>query len=213
MRVVRHWNRLSRKVVNVPSTEVFKVILNGALSNLILWKTPQHGDWTRGSSKVLFNPIHSVILWFANCLLIWSLCSFNLICSRKHCSVAAFAAPGNSKLSCLCHSFFHLHDLETLKHFSCHHSEMQDDGIGEQQFWSLWQTEGKFVQLFCNQRLHILPETPPRVHRAMFITLQSYFKGGNISGLSELSQKGPARNNLLRMSLVICHEDCWQNYS
>ncbi|KAK4832913.1 hypothetical protein QYF61_026556 [Mycteria americana] len=35
MRVVRHWNRLSRDVVDVPSLEVFKARLDGALSNLI----------------------------------------------------------------------------------------------------------------------------------------------------------------------------------
>ncbi|KAK4821408.1 hypothetical protein QYF61_019309 [Mycteria americana] len=35
MRVVRHGNRLSREVVDVPSLEVFKVRLDGALSNLI----------------------------------------------------------------------------------------------------------------------------------------------------------------------------------
>ena len=35
MRVWRHWNRLPRRVVDVPSLEVFKVRLDGALSNLI----------------------------------------------------------------------------------------------------------------------------------------------------------------------------------
>ncbi|KFO92784.1 hypothetical protein N320_01814, partial [Buceros rhinoceros silvestris] len=34
VRVVRRWNRLSREVVGGPSLEVFKVRLNGALSNL-----------------------------------------------------------------------------------------------------------------------------------------------------------------------------------
>ncbi|KFR00825.1 hypothetical protein N306_10633, partial [Opisthocomus hoazin] len=35
MRVVRHWNRLPREVVDVPCLEVFKARLDGALSNLV----------------------------------------------------------------------------------------------------------------------------------------------------------------------------------
>ena len=35
MRVVRHWNRLPREVVDAPSLEVFKARLGRALSNLI----------------------------------------------------------------------------------------------------------------------------------------------------------------------------------
>ena len=34
-RVVKHWNRLPREVVDAPSLETFKVRLDGALSNLI----------------------------------------------------------------------------------------------------------------------------------------------------------------------------------
>jgi len=35
IRVVRHWNRLPREAVDVPSLEVLKVRLDGALSNLV----------------------------------------------------------------------------------------------------------------------------------------------------------------------------------
>ena len=35
VRVVRHWNRLSSKVMNAPSLEAFKARLDGAVSNLV----------------------------------------------------------------------------------------------------------------------------------------------------------------------------------
>jgi len=35
IRVVRHWNRLSREIVDAPSLEVFKVSLDVGFSNLI----------------------------------------------------------------------------------------------------------------------------------------------------------------------------------
>ncbi|KFP22022.1 hypothetical protein Z169_05766, partial [Egretta garzetta] len=35
MRVVKHWNRLPREVVEAPSLETFKARLDGALSSLI----------------------------------------------------------------------------------------------------------------------------------------------------------------------------------
>jgi len=35
VRVVRHWNRLLREAVNVPSLEAFKARLDGAVSSLV----------------------------------------------------------------------------------------------------------------------------------------------------------------------------------
>ncbi|KFQ12632.1 hypothetical protein N330_12271, partial [Leptosomus discolor] len=35
MRVVKHWHRLPREVVEAPSLEIFKIRLDGALSTLI----------------------------------------------------------------------------------------------------------------------------------------------------------------------------------
>jgi len=35
VRVVKHWNRLPKEIVEVPSLETFKVKLDGALSNLM----------------------------------------------------------------------------------------------------------------------------------------------------------------------------------
>ena len=35
LRVVRHWNRLPRVVVDAPSLKAFKARLDGALSNLV----------------------------------------------------------------------------------------------------------------------------------------------------------------------------------
>jgi len=39
MRLVEHWNKLPREVVDTPSLEIFKVRLDRTLSNLILSKT------------------------------------------------------------------------------------------------------------------------------------------------------------------------------
>jgi len=39
MRIVKHWNRLPKEVVEAPSLETFQVRLDRALSSLIQWKT------------------------------------------------------------------------------------------------------------------------------------------------------------------------------
>jgi len=47
MRVVKHWHRLPREVVDTPSLEAFQVRLNRALSNLVYWKMSLliAGEW------------------------------------------------------------------------------------------------------------------------------------------------------------------------
>jgi len=38
VKVVKEWNRLPGEAVDAPSMEVFKAKLDGALSNMVLWK-------------------------------------------------------------------------------------------------------------------------------------------------------------------------------
>ena len=38
MRVMKHWNKLPREVVEAPFLEIFKARLDGALSNLVWLK-------------------------------------------------------------------------------------------------------------------------------------------------------------------------------
>jgi len=60
-RVVTHWNRLSKEVVDAPSLEAFKARLNVALDSLVWWLVTLH---IAGSMiiVVLFNSVHSMIL-------------------------------------------------------------------------------------------------------------------------------------------------------
>ncbi|KAK4829100.1 hypothetical protein QYF61_002051, partial [Mycteria americana] len=51
MRVVRHWNRLPREVVDVPSLEVFKARLHGALSNLLYTQESPEGERVSEAGK------------------------------------------------------------------------------------------------------------------------------------------------------------------
>jgi len=50
MRVVRHWDRLPRESMDVPSLAVFKARLDRALSNLVWWRVslPMVGDLELG---------------------------------------------------------------------------------------------------------------------------------------------------------------------
>ncbi|KAK4817885.1 hypothetical protein QYF61_002054, partial [Mycteria americana] len=52
MRVVKHWNRLPREVVDVPSLETFKVRLNGALCNLINKESRVPSDIRKAMAKL-----------------------------------------------------------------------------------------------------------------------------------------------------------------
>ncbi|KAK4818290.1 hypothetical protein QYF61_010432, partial [Mycteria americana] len=64
MRVVRHWNRLPREAVDAPSLEVSKARLDGALSNLVLWKSipdacfqdENTAEELQGSREIGINP-------------------------------------------------------------------------------------------------------------------------------------------------------------
>jgi len=49
MRVVKHWHRLVREVVETPFLETFQVRLDGALSNLVWLKMSllTAGPWAR----------------------------------------------------------------------------------------------------------------------------------------------------------------------
>ncbi|GAB0181562.1 triadin [Grus japonensis] len=64
VRVVRHWNRLPREVVDAPSLEVFKARLDGALGNLVQWRVslPAAGVLELGIFEFPSNPNHSTIL-------------------------------------------------------------------------------------------------------------------------------------------------------
>ena len=63
-RVVTHWNRLPKEVVDAPSLEAFKARLDVALGSLVCWLATLHiaGGWNEMSIVVLFNPGHSMIL-------------------------------------------------------------------------------------------------------------------------------------------------------
>ena len=63
-RMVTHWHRLPKEVVDAPSLEAFKARLDGALGSLGCWLATLHiaGGWNWMSVVVLFNPGHSKIL-------------------------------------------------------------------------------------------------------------------------------------------------------
>jgi len=65
-RVLMHWNTLPKEAVDAPSLEAFKARLDVALGSLVCWLVTLHiaGGWKWISTVVLFNPDHSMTLWF-----------------------------------------------------------------------------------------------------------------------------------------------------
>ena len=63
-RVVMHWNRLPKEVVDAPSLEAFKARLDVALGSLVCWLATLHtaGGWNWMSIVLPSNPGHSVLL-------------------------------------------------------------------------------------------------------------------------------------------------------
>ena len=63
-RVVKHWKRLPKEVVDAPSLEAFKARLDVAVGSLGCWLATLHiaGGWNWMSTVVLLNPGHSRIL-------------------------------------------------------------------------------------------------------------------------------------------------------
>jgi len=47
LRVMEHWNRLPREVVESPSLEIFKTHLDAVLCSLLSVTLLQQGGWTR----------------------------------------------------------------------------------------------------------------------------------------------------------------------
>ena len=64
VRMVRHWNRSPREVVDAPSLEAFKARLDGAVSNLVQWELslPIEGGLELDDLKVPSNPNHFMIM-------------------------------------------------------------------------------------------------------------------------------------------------------
>jgi len=61
-----HWNRLPKEAVDAPSLQAFKARLDVALGSLVCWLATLHiaGGWNWMSIVVLFNPGHSMSLWY-----------------------------------------------------------------------------------------------------------------------------------------------------
>ena len=64
-RLVTHWNRLPKEVVDAPSLEALKARLDVALGSLVCWLATLHiaGGLKLNDHCGPFNPGHSMILW------------------------------------------------------------------------------------------------------------------------------------------------------
>ena len=62
MRVLKHWNRLPKEVVDAPSLEAFKARLDVALGSLVWWLATLHiaGGWNhcglKRTTMIAFQP-------------------------------------------------------------------------------------------------------------------------------------------------------------
>lgn len=65
VRIVRHWNSVSREIVDVPCLAVFKARLDGVPSNQVRWKVSllMAGGLERDEFKIPLNSGHSVTPW------------------------------------------------------------------------------------------------------------------------------------------------------
>ncbi|KAK4806264.1 hypothetical protein QYF61_013408 [Mycteria americana] len=74
LRVVKHWHRLPREVVDAPSLETFKVWLDGALSNLIYYlsslplNTKREGKTEAQMDYLCFVQKELAVSWLESCL-------------------------------------------------------------------------------------------------------------------------------------------------
>ncbi|KAK4805267.1 hypothetical protein QYF61_018308 [Mycteria americana] len=83
MRVVRHWNRLPGEIADAPSLEVFKVRLDGALSNLVWWKVAVLSGVGSISPQVDLHGAGTVMLLLRKETARDALESFNLLINYK----------------------------------------------------------------------------------------------------------------------------------
>lgn len=78
VRVVRHWNMLSRAVVDAPTLEVSEARPNVAMSNLVFWKIPCHGRMLK-QDDLLKSFLTQTIQWFYDSHRLRSICFRHLL--------------------------------------------------------------------------------------------------------------------------------------